>query len=220
MEIKNFSYSIGKQLLFDDISLDIKPAMMNIIVGRNGIGKTVLLDLISNLDNNRPIEFIGFPTNKEIIYQTQGVPFMSDATIQDMVRMVYDIAGIECVENLTLPAEIKQNWNKRFGDLSGGERRLVTIWISSIVPRDMYIFDEPLANLDPNMANKVMNIMYGLTKSGKTVILATHQYDDIQINDTHMVYLKDRHVVYDGLVSAYLNEVGGETLQELFKKGL
>lgn len=220
MKINNFSYSVGKQLLFDDISVTLTDGAVNLLVGRNGIGKTVLLDLISDLNDDRPENFVGFPVKQDIIYQTQGVPFMTDATIKETVRMILDIAGLSQSGELDMPNEIKQNWDKRFGDLSGGERRLVTIWTTSIIPRKLYIFDEPLANLDPNMAHKVMDILYQLANAGKTVILSTHQYADVKVTHTQMIYLKDRRVQYQGLVAEYLAENGVDSLQEQFRDGI
>lgn len=75
MEVQNFSLKIKDKIIFDSVNLTFKQGYLNIISGKNGVGKTLLIDLISNIDNNRPKEFLNFPPAKNIIYQTQGVPF-------------------------------------------------------------------------------------------------------------------------------------------------
>ena len=68
MQIKDFNLKINQQLLLDNVSMSFANQKLNLIIGRNGVGKTLLLDLISDLDHNRPENFHDFPKNSRIIY--------------------------------------------------------------------------------------------------------------------------------------------------------
>ncbi|CAK1231059.1 ABC-type multidrug transport system [Fructobacillus cardui] len=70
MKVEKCDIYAGERLLISQGSFVIDSNRLNLLIGNNGVGKTVILDKISNLDRNRPAEFIGFPDAKDIIYQT------------------------------------------------------------------------------------------------------------------------------------------------------
>ena len=67
MQIKDFNLKINQQLLLDNVSMSFANQKLNLIIGRNGVGTTLLLALISALDTNRPENFHDFPKNSRII---------------------------------------------------------------------------------------------------------------------------------------------------------
>ena len=129
MQIKDFNLKINQQLLLDNVSMSFANQKLNLIIGRNGVGKTLLLDLISDLDHNRPENFHDFPKNSRIIYHSQGLPFIAEATVKDTITLIGDLSEGSAITMERLPQKIRNNLNKPFGSLSMGERRYLTIWL-------------------------------------------------------------------------------------------
>ena len=207
MKIKNYNLKIGNKTLLKNINFEIQPHMLNVLIGQNGVGKTLILNLISNLDNNRPIEFIDFPKSKDIIYQTQGVPFIAEVTIRQTIKLLMKISGghSEDINLKNLPDIVKKNLDIRFGNLSGGERRFVVIWAILHINRDLYILDEPFSNLDPLIMKQLMDIIYEKINQGKTIILTTHQYDDIKIENTYVTFFRNQGIDFTGTMKNFVN---------------
>lgn len=96
------------------------------------------------------------------------------------------------------PEKIKKNKNVRFGNLSGGERRYLIIWASLQIKRELYLLDEPFANLDPSVIEDIFELIYKKIDEGKTIILSTHQFDGAVNHKTYINFLDNKQVLYSG----------------------
>lgn len=76
MQIKDFNLKINQQLLLDNVSMSFANQKLNLIIGRNGVGKTLLLDLISDLDHNRPENFHDFLRIVELFIIVKAYPLL------------------------------------------------------------------------------------------------------------------------------------------------
>ena len=186
MQIKDFNLKINQQLLLDNVSMSFANQKLNLIIGRNGVGKTLLLDLISDLDHNRPENFHDFPKNSRIIYHSQGLPFIAEATVKDTITL------------------IRNNLNKPFGSLSMGERRYLTIWLFLQIERDLYIFDEPFANLDLSVISDILSLFYDKLDQGKQLIITSHQFDFLVPEKTQIIFIEDKQIKFNDSLTAFL----------------
>lgn len=82
-------------------------------------------------------------------------------------------------------------------ELSGGEKRRVAIAGILAFEPDVLIVDEPTAGLDPQAANKMMELFKSLNKVGKTIILVTHQMDHVLSYATRVLAINHGHLVAD-----------------------
>lgn len=215
MEINNFTLKSKNRVLLDNVSFKIMENKLNLFVGENGVGKTLLLDLISDLDNNRPPSFSNFPRSKEIIYQTQGIPFISEVTVSQTLKLINHLTGSKLDLFTKLPPRIKKNLDTRFGNLSGGERRFLIIWASLHIDRKLYLLDEPFANLDPRTMFELFEVIYDKIQEGKTIILVSHQFEGIDPNQTFLTLFEHQSVLFNGEMTAFNQQFG--SLKEIFK---
>ncbi|EJN93540.1 ATP-binding cassette domain-containing protein [Streptococcus ratti] len=205
MHIENFDLKINQELLLDNASMSFETKKLNLIIGRNGVGKTLLLDLISDLDHNRPKNFHGFPESSRIIYHSQGLPFIAEATVKDTIALIGDLSKDSAVTMDYLPQKIRNNLDKPFGALSMGERRYLTIWLFLQIERDLYIFDEPFANLDLGVISDILNLFYDKLNQGKQMILTSHQFDFLIPEKTHIIFIEERQVRFNDSLTAFLD---------------
>ncbi|GAP00059.1 ATP-binding cassette domain-containing protein [Fructobacillus ficulneus] len=215
MQVKNCDIQINYKTLVYDASFTLVDEQVNLLIGNNGVGKTVILDQIANLDNNRPAGFLEFPDQSDLVYQTQGVPFIDEVSVQTVLTLFEQMAGANFLTQGSLPNIIEKNLQTRYGNLSGGEKRFVMIWATLQIPRKLYLFDEPLANLDPYHTAEVMKMFYAGVRDGKTIVLTTHQFEGLESDLTHVVHISDQKIAFDGSLSNFTNKHGEDLAKVL-----
>jgi putative ABC transport system ATP-binding protein len=179
----------------DDVSFELPRGRMIAIKGASGSGKSTLLNLIGALDKptSGSIVVDGIDVSRirgggEVKYRLSKVGFV--------FQSYYLIPNMTALENVMLPMEL--NGEKRkdrqakardllkrvgIGDslqarrptrLSGGEQQRVAIARALANDPSIILGDEPTGNLDSKTGRRIVEILYSLTKDGKTVIVATH----------------------------------------------
>ncbi|CAM2782521.1 putative ATP-binding protein [Streptococcus mutans N34] len=162
------------------------------------------MDLISDLDHNRPENFHDFPKNSRIIYHSQGLPFIAEATVKDTITLIGDLSEGSAITMERLPQKIRNNLNKPFGSLSMGERRYLTIWLFLQIERDLYIFDEPFANLDLSVISDILSLFYDKLDQGKQLIITSHQFDFLVPEKTQIIFIEDKQIKFNDSLTAFL----------------
>jgi len=179
----------------DDVSFALPQGRMIAIKGASGSGKSTLLNLIGALDKPTSGTIIvdGVDVSQihgrgEVKYRLSKVGFV--------FQSYYLIPNMSALENVMLPMELmgtKRNERevkarellKRVGiddshqarrptRLSGGEQQRVAIARALANDPSIILGDEPTGNLDSKTGKRIVEILYSLTKEGKTVIVATH----------------------------------------------
>ncbi|KAL3947753.1 AAA family ATPase [Lentilactobacillus hilgardii] len=220
MKIKDFTYRLSSgRSLFQSLNADFLDDKVNVLLGPNGVGKTTLLDFISTVNKREPTYFHGFPNFARIAYQPQSVPFIYEATFFQTMKMVMGVSGFKGrFRHTDLPAELKTIADIKYGELSGGQRRLVMIDAISRLDRELYLFDEPESGLDPKTAKQVMQKIQGINQRGKKVIMTSHQFQNINNDDYHLLFLKAGQIQFSGSPSEFLKKESATSLVDAYIK--
>ena len=179
----------------DDVSFELPRGKMIAIKGASGSGKSTLLNLMGALDKPTSGSIIvdGMDISRihgggEVKYRLSKVGFV--------FQSYYLIPNMTALENVMLPMELNgtkrkdreakaRDLLKRVGigvplqarrptRLSGGEQQRVAIARALANDPSIILGDEPTGNLDSKTGKRIVEILYSLTKEGKTVIVATH----------------------------------------------
>ena len=191
MEIKDFSYAYEGRQLFEHVNFEFKEQQMNFLLGQNGMGKSTLLDTIANVDNARTNNFLEFPDETQIAYLSQENSINSELTVNDLITFVQELKN---VRKFQTPDVIQKVANIKFGNLSGGERRIVLVFLNAMLERELYLFDEPDSGVDVEHTQKIFEWIRQLIERGKTVIVTTHELSNVLDTD-NIVYIKDSNEV-------------------------
>jgi len=208
MKIENFSYQLpdGRQL-FDHLSATFEPGKINILLGVNGVGKTTLLDFIAGVSERHNLPFTNFPLMNQVAYQMQGAPFTGTATVAETIQMMVDLDQPDGrFESEQLPAILQPIAQTHFRDLSGGQRRLVTLIGVCQLKRELYLFDEPESGLDVKVAVNVIDQISQLAARGKTIIMTTHQFRNLPTENVRLLVLAGKGIVFSGTPAELMAE--------------
>lgn len=100
---------------------------------------------------------------------------------------------------------IRHLLGRQTADLSGGERQLVAVGGVLMMQPRIFVVDEPLANLDPLTAARLLEILRALAEAGEAVVIVEHRVEDVlELRPDRVLYLDDGRQVYQGPVAGFL----------------
>ena len=189
---------------------------INFFTGHSGSGKSTLMNMLGCLD---------VPTSGEYWLHGQDVSALSDDALSDIrnreIGFIFQgfnlIPNLTALENVELPliyrGVSKSVWEelsvealKKVGlehrmdhkpsEMSGGQQQRVAIARAIAQAPPVILADEPTGNLDSNSTKEIMDILKGLHKEGRTVILITHD-NEIAAQAKRVIKIKDGKVESD-----------------------
>src|SRR5262249_29553173 len=101
--------------------------------------------------------------------------------------------------------------------LSGGQRKRVSIAVELITKPSVIFLDEPTSGLDPATEEKIMKLFRQIAESGRTVILTTHAMENVKLFDKIVVLMRGKLVFY-GAPQEALAHVKAESFKDLYDK--
>jgi cell division transport system ATP-binding protein len=196
LSLKNVNiYQEGK-IILSDVNLEVNHGEFIYIIGKTGSGKSSLLKTLYAdlplLEGEGKIVDFDLATLKEddipFLRRKFGIVFqdfklLPDRTVKDNMLFVLkatgwvDKEGMDAkIEEVLSKVNMKEFANKMPHQLSGGEQQRVAIARALLNDPEFILADEPTGNLDPQTSIEVMEVLQKINATGKTVIMATHNY--------------------------------------------
>jgi putative ABC transport system ATP-binding protein len=217
----------------DGVTLDIARGSFTVIMGPSGSGKSTLLYLIGGLD---------WPTSGQIHVDGEEIQKMDENTLavfrRNKVGFIFQsfnlIASMAAEENVSFPLRfagikpaerrtrsrkmleqvgLKERISHKPTELSGGQQQRVAVARALINDPPLILADEPTGNLDSFSGLAIMQLLSDLHKTGKTIIVVTHDSRMRQFA-TDTIFLLDGKTVSE---AAYKEAT--ELLTQPFEKG-
>lgn len=244
IQVNNLTKSFDGRVVIDDISTGFKKGLVNMIIGRSGSGKTVLLKNIIGLLT---------PDQGQILYGEKDLLKMRSRDIKKLRKdmgMLFQGSALfdskTVLENVSFPLDIFSRKNKRErvkraefclervgldhahnllpSEISGGMMKRVAI-ARAIALNPHYLFcDEPNSGLDPKTSQLIDELIRDITKDfGMTTIVVTHDMNSIMNIGDHIIYIHEGKKEWEGSKEEIMN-ADNDSLNEfvfasdLFKK--
>ena len=209
-----------RKVVLDDISLSIPPGAFVAIVGGSGAGKTTLLNA---LNGQRPAQagvvlYNGRNLYRELAFFSQAQGYVPQDDIihkyLSVERALYYAARLRLAESLTheqVNARIDQTLedidmtaqrHQVIAQLSGGQRKRVSIGVELLAHPGVFFLDEPTSGLDPALDRHIMQLLRKLADRKQTIILTTHTMEHIDLCDAICFLAPGGRLVYFGPPSA------------------
>lgn len=191
---KIYHFGDNEVRALDGLSLTITGGEFVAIVGCSGSGKSTLMNMLGCLDT---------PTSGSYQLDGKDVSSLSDSALSEIrnrkIGFIFQgfnlIPNLNAFENVELPliyrglhkaerkrvvlealrrVSLENRTHHRPSQMSGGQQQRVAIARAIAAEPPIILADEPTGNLDSNSGADVMDILFSLHKSGKTIILITH----------------------------------------------
>jgi len=198
VEIKNITKAYGKQNILRDVTFSAKPGEFVALVGRNGCGKSTLMQILSGIscpDGGSLSYFNQNPLQESRVfrqlcgYVPQANPLMEELSVLDNLKLFG--AGADIVDNpLFASFELGAILKKPVSKLSGGMKRRVAIACAVHHMPAVLFMDEPTTALDIYFKESIHQWMEAYRKRGGILIMATHDATEIAMCERKLL-LKD-----------------------------
>lgn len=227
--LSNIDQYYGSSHTLKDVSLSVKEGSCTVLMGRNGVGKTTLMQCITgllpirngeiSLGKDRSLTKV--PAERRaalgIGYVPQGRQIFPLLSVEENLAIGLRARndGLRTIPDLiySLFPVLKEMRGRRGGDLSGGQQQQLAIGRALTTQPDVLLLDEPTEGIQPNVVQDIGDIIQRLNKEiGLTVLLVEQKLpfarrvgDDFAIMDRgHIVANGPMAELGDGLVRQYL----------------
>lgn len=198
VEIKGLIKNYDSTEVFGGLNLTVKANKVTVIMGASGSGKTTLLNCIAGLTPYDG-EISGVNGASFVFQEDRLVPFMSvyenlDFTLQKSVNKA---ERKEKILAMIKSVGLEDKINSIPDELSGGQKKRVSLARAFLSDSNLILMDEPLNSLDLGLKIKIAQLIETLTeKYNKTVIFVTHDIDEALTIADEIVVIGNGGTVY------------------------
>ncbi|MDE0297128.1 MAG: urea ABC transporter ATP-binding subunit UrtE [Candidatus Poribacteria bacterium] len=226
LNVQNLSFSYGEVQLLRGIDVHVPAETVVSVMGRNGVGKTTLMNNIIGLlkPSSGSIqiedrELVGVSTHRRIRaglgYVPQGRMIFPKLTVEENLRVGLSARGDKMTQ---IPDDIyelfpilKEMGKRMGGDLSGGQQQQLAIGRALVTDPKVLILDEPTEGIQPNIIQQIGAVLRKLVETQRMTILIVEQYLDFVREFCQQFYIMNRgeivaHGETDSLGQAMIQE--------------
>ncbi|AVN60022.1 multidrug ABC transporter ATP-binding protein [Mesoplasma entomophilum] len=214
IEIKNISKKFGKNLVLSDINLTIKNGESLALLGSNGSGKTTLLEIL--IGQIKPTTGSVLIDGKKETFKEIGIQFQEGAWPKGVTpRLIISyflkknkILKDPEVNKLIDIFEIREFLKKDLNNLSGGQKQRLNTLLSVINNPNYICLDEMITGLDLKMQLKLIDFFKSLKKQNKTIIVISHNPEEVEKLCDKIVILKEGNIFYKSTTKTVIKNFG------------
>lgn len=192
LKVKNLSFSYDDKNIFENISFSLKKGTLTAITGPSGCGKSTLFECLSGLKKcdsgniyakSRPV--LAMQESDAALFENFVADDVAFGPLNNNVKGKELLKRVKSsMELVSLPYE--EYANRNTFNLSGGEKRKLSIAGIIALDKDILIFDEPTSALDSHSRKVILETLRKLADEGKTVLFSTHRLEELSYADKEL----------------------------------
>ena len=190
IKVENVSKDFAQERVLRSVTREFESGLIHGIVGNNGSGKTVLMKCVCGflipsegkiyVEGKLVGRDVDFPKNLGLIIETPGfLPQLSGAKNLEILASLNKKIGLEQIAASIRRVGLDPGLKKPVGKYSLGMRQRLGIAQAIMENPKLLVLDEPLNGLDKHGAAEMRELLKGLKHEGKTILLASHNQQDI-----------------------------------------
>ncbi len=206
MQISGLRKRYGSVEILKGIDLDLEKGGFLVLVGPSGCGKSTLLNIIAGLEpiSEGTISVDGHtindlhPSKRDIAMVFQSYALYPNMTVAGNIAFGMEMRGVpkperdKAIESVAKTLQIGHLLERKPSQLSGGQRQRVAMGRALVRDPKLFLFDEPLSNLDAKLrVDMRVEIKRLHAATGKTIIYVTHDQIEAMTLATKIAVLKD-----------------------------
>ena len=206
LNIQKICKSYGKTEVLKDIDISVKHGDFLVLVGPSGCGKSTLLNMIAGLEEitGGEIAIDGervnerHPSKRDIAMVFQSYALYPNMRVEENIAFGLEMRGVSKVDRAAAVAkvaemlQIEHLLKRKPGALSGGQRQRVAMGRALVRDPKIFLFDEPLSNLDAKLRVDMRTEIKRLhQRLGSTIVYVTHDQIEAMTLATTIAVMKD-----------------------------
>ena len=223
LEAKSLSFSYGKKKVIEDLSLSLNSGEIVGLLGKNGVGKSTLIELLLGLKkakggniylDSKPLsEFKSVERAKALAYVPQNLEEMR-LSVYDFLTLgrlpyFYLSPSLEDKEEITkiiFEFGLEKIAYSSMSEISGGERQLASLARAMLSNPSILFLDEPTSSLDVKNKEKVFKALKDIaSKHNVAILVSLHDVQEAISACSRLAFLENGRIAYD-IVPDELNE--------------
>jgi len=212
LHIRNVFKRFGQTEVLKGITLDVADGEFLVLVGPSGCGKSTLLNLIAGLETISEGDILiddavvndVHPKDRDIAMVFQSYALYPTMTVRGNITFGLKIRGVPKAERETMVRDVAETLqispllDRKPAQLSGGQRQRVAMGRALVRDPAIFLFDEPLSNLDAKLRVEMRHEIKTLHKTlGRTVVYVTHDQVEAMTLATRIA------VMHKGIIQQY-----------------
>ncbi|MCB0467439.1 MAG: ATP-binding cassette domain-containing protein [Aequorivita sp.] len=222
IEIVNLHKKFGSKPVLQGINLTIEDGETNVIIGKSGSGKSVLLKHIVGLlfpdegyvkvggeiiDNSNTKKL--YQIRRKFGFLFQGAALFDSMTVGENIALPiieneYKLSQKELdnkIAKMLDLVDLPNTQNLKPAELSGGMKKRVGLARALITEPEYILYDEPTTGLDPLSTIHLKELLKTATKNGKTILITSHIMSFVEENADEIVFLMDGKIYFKGTIA-------------------
>ena len=232
IEVNNLAKQFKNALAVNNISFKINKGTIIGLLGPNGCGKSttigMMLGLIKPTSGTVVINGQNIENNRTSLLEKMNfispyIELPKKLTVEENLKVYGRLYGVKNLEDKI--SEIMEKLNltefkkRKTGELSSGQKNRVSLAKALINDPEILFLDEPTASLDPDVGDNIRTFIEDFaSKKGATILLASHNMNEVERLCHEVMMMKDGKIIDKGKSSDLINKHGRKNLEEVFLK--
>ena len=232
IEVNNLAKRFKNALAVNNISFKINKGTIIGLLGPNGCGKSttigMMLGLIKPTSGTVVINGQNIENNRTSLLEKMNfispyIELPKKLTVEENLKVYGRLYGVKNLEDKI--SEIMEKLNltefkkRKTGELSSGQKNRVSLAKALINDPEILFLDEPTASLDPDVGDNIRTFIEDFaSKKGTTILLASHNMNEVERLCHEVMMMKDGKIIDKGKSSDLINKHGRKNLEEVFLK--
>jgi ABC-type multidrug transport system ATPase subunit len=234
LDVQDLEYSAGFRTLLDKVGFTVLPGECVAVLGPSGAGKSTLIKAIGgflkgydgkvsydgvDLTSDRAAlrRRIGYVPQDDIVHPSLTVAQELGYAAQLRMPDCEDEAREKRVKEVLATLELDHVASTRIGNLSGGQRKRVSVGVELLTGPPVLFLDEPTSGLDPALEQKMMALFAHLAREGRAVMVTTHVMESLAEVQLVLVLVQG-NLAFFGPPKGALNHFGAASFSRIYGK--
>jgi|OSPMetMinimDraft_2_1075162.scaffolds.fasta_scaffold00075_24 ABC-2 type transport system ATP-binding protein len=224
---ENLKKRFGRFFALNGVSINVPMGKVYSLLGPNGAGKTTTVEVLNCIlkHDYGKVQVLGLEIPKdckEIRKRTGVLPQeyngFTDLTVKENIEYFAKIYGDskDHVKDIMRLINIEDLKDKKFGKLSGGQKRKVGIACALVGNPEIIFLDEPTLGLDPLARRNLWEIIKDLRKNGITIFMTTHYMEEAEVLSDIVAIIDKGVIIEEGNPKDIIGKLKVGNLEEAY----
>jgi len=182
IKVENLSYSFNDFPLLESLNFEVNRSEIIHLKGENGSGKSTLLKILCGILNNFQGKVLS--SAKNVFFLGHNLGLKDSLSVRDNVLLDYRFnSEVDSLSEALKLFELNLIKDTKLFNLSQGQRKKVSLLQLFLSKNDLFLLDEPFANLDKKGIELIENTIKSHQKRGASIIFTSHEDHNISSRD-------------------------------------